>query len=410
MYSKKPKSLKLIQRIQYATFGIDKLFFGIIILNLIGGWGFYKDRDSTVIIPIAIGLVGYLVGYLIPVKGRHIRIMLNRKKIVINSRAWDDTRVEHYAIWVLFILFFLAGFSLFIERGIPLFNAYNNELRSSFGDGTKGRIRALCAGLPMMSIYMFLVYQKTGKYFRSFLIMTITSIVGLAFYSYKAYILWFVIVMFYTYYYVRKSKGDDLKIFKWIVLGVFMVIGLIMLFSIWLAGNDNASTAFFNRIIYDQIDGFNYVYKSYVPYYGLMKGEFLKSELKNILFTVDTEGYTFMETLAYLFYGRQVTWGIVITLYGCFYIDFGNAGVFLGLALFGWLLKHISNYLNDMIHKKNINVVCTIMMITYMGYIFQNGSIVNEIRGTLLSILVVKLLYEVILLCCRDVVQRLNYM
>ena len=394
----KVKRMALLQRIKYAIVGIDKLFLGIAVLNIIGGIGFYKETGSTVYIPIIVGFLGYLFGYCINVKPQRRKLVLKGKRFVgINSKCWDGSRAEFATVWILFVVFFVVGYSLFIERGIPLFNSFDNALRSSFGDGTHGRIRALCVGLPMISIYMFLLHQKTGNYKKSFYMMFACTIIGLGFYSYKAYILWFVIVMFYTYYYVKKNDGADLKLFKWIVLGVLTVICLVALFSIWLAGHDTAATAFINRILYDEIAGFNYVYTNYVPERGFMNGEFLLSELNNILFRVNTNGYSFMETLATLYYGRPVTWGIVITIYGCFYIDYGNIGVFVGMAVFGFCLKSISNYLNNFRGKRNINVVCMIMLISFMGFIFQNGSIINEIRGTVLSIVIVKVLYEFIL-------------
>lgn len=404
----KSERYSIFQKIQYATFGIDKLFLGIIILNLIGSISFWQESESTIIISVLWGCLGYLLGYKINRRKRRVNIQTKKTRIVINSKLRDDSKVELCAIWILFIVLFFLGFSLFWERGIPLFNSFNNEMRSSFGDGTKGRIRALTTGLPMVSIYFFLLNQKSGRGKKGFVLVSLISLLGLAFYSYKAYILWFIIVMFYTYYYISKNMGRDLKIFKWILLACFIVICLVSLFALWLGGNDTATTAFFNRIVYDQLDGFNYVHEKYVPRHGYLHGDFMISELKNIIFTTNTNGYTFMETLAELFYGRKVTWGIVITIYGCFYIDFGDFGVFIGLAIFGFGLKCISNYLDNMSKKRNINTVCVLMLITFMGYIFQNGSIINELRGTLLSIILFKILYEIILLICRIVFDRFS--
>lgn len=405
---KKKERYSIYQKIKYATCDIDKLFLGIIFLNLIGSISFLKETESTIIISVLWGLMGYLLGYKINSQKRSINMQKNKTRMVINAKTRDDSKVELCALSILFIILFLLGFSLFIERGIPLFNSFDNEMRSSFGDGTKGRIRALTTGLPMVSIYFFLLNQKNGKGKKGFIFVSLISLIGLAFYSYKAYILWFVIVMFYTYYYISKNAGRDIKVFKWILIACFIVVCLVSLFALWLDGNDTALTAFFKRIMYDQLDGFNYIHQKYVPEYGYLHGDFMISELKNIIFTADTNGYTFTERLAELFYGRKVTWGIVITIYGCFYIDFGDLGVFIGLAIFGFGLKSISNYLDNMCNKRNINIVCVLMLITFMGYIFQNGSIINELRGTFLSIILFKILYEIILLMCRIAFDKLS--
>jgi oligosaccharide repeat unit polymerase len=374
---------KISDLLRYAPFSIDKLFLAIMILNLIGAVRFYQLYASTIYIPIIVGILGYLLGTTLGkfrLGGGGGSSDESRKHITRNTRA------EYEAIMVLFAICLVVGFSVF-AKGIPLLNSYDNALRSSIGDNTQGRIRFLMCGLPMASIACFSHVLSTGQHKKSFMLTVFATLLGFSLYTYKAYILWYVIALFYVYYYYRFSNSRPLNIGRWIILALCAYALMALIFSLWLNGSSAGTTSLLDRMLYDQLAGFDYIYRTYVPLHGFSNGSFLSSELLNLA-GLNTGGYSFLETLATMFYGRQVTWGIVPTYYGYFYFDYGLVSVFLSLLLFGFIVAKLNISLSKFNDKSNFDIVFMVMMIFMLGFIFQNGSVFNEIRGTFVSVFV----------------------
>lgn len=390
--SQKRKSIldyKISDFFKVSLFGIDKLFLLIVAVNVVGAFAFQADYGSQIIIPIVIGCLGYCIGLFLG------RLKLSRRRIDKREAApkANNIRIEYMAICAVFIISLILGFSVF-TKGIPLFSPFDNAIRSSLGDGTQGRIRFLITGLPMATVFMFLFVLKYKEKRNTFIVMAFITLIGFALYTYKAYILWFAITLFYVYYYYRKSNGLPLKLGRWILIGFLSYCFMMLVFSLWLNGNNTGTTSLLTRIVYDELSGFDYIYRTYIPSHGLASGSFISQELASLL-GVSTDGYSFAAQLANLYYGQEVTWGIVATIYGFFYIDFGNPGVFFGLLLFGFLVRKLDYSLTKLNTSTTINATMELMLISVLGYIFQNGTVFNEIRGTVLSIIIIKIIYEI---------------
>lgn len=363
----------------------------VIFINLLGSVHFYLKSGSTLFYPVAIGLCGYLLGIGLPSLKIH-----ERKKLKISN---TNQTVELITIKIAVVLFALFAYSLFIQRGIPLFESFDNATRSSFGKYTYGRIRSLCTWLPMTSLYSYYYYLKTGKGRKTFLISLMITLVGLAFYSYKVYLIWLVVMLFYVYYY--NSFDKNFNFIKWFLYSVILCLGVIGLFSIWLSENfGHATVRFVNRLFFDQMDGFNYLYQNYIPIVGLQHGKFLVSEIQKVFNPFVITHNSFMNTLATYFYGKEVTWGIVPTLFGYFYIDYGNIEVFICFLLFGYFVNMLESSLKKKYDDNHVGFVVRIALIYYLGLCLQNGTVFNITRGLFVSIVFyyffVKIVYVII--------------
>ncbi len=367
-------------------FPISFVFLAIFFVNLTGGYYFWHDGHRKIMIIIITGLVFFVFGLKVG------NISLKTPKIfnchmepytIASIKQNPGLAKPMYLISMsLFIFALLLSASLFLERGIPLFSPNNNAARSGFGVGTNGRIRMLVTWCPMGAYCITILSFFEKKYMKSAVFASVFTLLMLIFYSYKGNILWFLIFLYFVIMYL-KGKIELKKAFVFCALSMILML---LVFSIWLSSDySTAFTYLVKRITQDQVDGLNFIVDTYVPSMGYQYGKHFYKEINNVFFSIYNSSFDMQ--LAELFYGRVVTWGIVQTLYGFLYIDFGATGVAIGCLILGIIIKKLQISLENV----EDNGICGLCLKIHFAYVFIKillvGNVFNELKGSALSAL-----------------------
>lgn len=384
------------KRINSKIFPISFIFLAIFTVNLTGGYYFWRDGHKEIMIIMITGLAFFILG-------------LKVGNIFLKIPKMSDYHMEPYSIacikqnpklvkkiylvaMSLFIFAFLLSASLFLERGIPLLSSNNNAARSGFGVGTNGRIRMLVTWCPMGAYCITILSFFEKKYIKSAVFASALTLLMLIFYSYKGNILWFLMFLYFVIMYL-KGRVEIKKAFVFCALSIILML---LVFSVWLSSDySTAFTYLIKRITQDQVDGLNFIIDSYVPSIGYQYGKHFCKELNNVFFSIYNTSFDMQ--LAELFYGRVVTWGIVQTLYGFLYIDFGKMGVAAGCLILGFIVKKLQTSLE----KIENNGVCGLCLKIHFVYVFIKillvGNLFNELKGSALSALAFYLVFVFLL-------------
>lgn len=377
---------------------IPFVFAAIFVLNIIGALYFYDaTKDDRTFRCVLVGSSAFILGILF---GSIAFKNINKKRVFLPTieEIRSNHRLQKNAVQCalfLFLFSFLLSSSLFIQKGIPLFSANDNQMRSTFGVGTWGRIRALVTWCPMSCLMIYCISLINKKYKILALTTCTITFVLLAFYSFKGNLVWFALML----YLVNSAMKKKIELGKGLLYAGLAEIVILIIFSVWLS--EDYSFAFehiVKRITCDQVDGFNFIVMKYIPSEGYQNGKHFVSEMVGTLFNVYKESFDIV--LARLFYGRNVTWGIVQTFYGFLYIDFGMLGIFIGFFVVGVI---ISNILRSLLFsdKLTITALClNIYLVYFLIKIVLVGNVFNEIKGLLLSALVFNLLFLVLYAFC----------
>lgn len=368
------------------------IFISIFALNIIGALFFYeKTGISDTLIVVIIGAVGFLFGTLIG----GMRLFSTHKTHFTYTSTIGELKDNYklqknafYCIMILFAISFVFAGTLFVQKGIPLLSSNDNQLRSTFGVGTFGRIRALVTWCPMAGLYAFCLSLLNKRYRLPAWTIIILGFIYLAFYSFKGNLVWFAMML----YLVHTSIKNKIQLGKGVVYAGVTGMAILTIFSVWLS--EDFSVAFeylLKRITQDQVDGLNYIITEYVPSVGFQHGKHVWSQLVGTFFSMYEESFDIQ--LASLYYGRKVTWGIVQTLYGFLYLDFGYYGVFFGFILMGLVERKIEVPLSDVENQTLSSLCINIYLVYAMINIFLVGNVFNELKGIVLSALIFILLY-----------------
>lgn len=368
------------------------IFIAIFALNIIGAVYFYaKTGQRDTLDVVVLGAVGFFVGTimggrkLFPTRKIHYTYSSTIGELRDNKKLQKNA---FYCIVILFAISFVFSGTLFIQKGIPLLSSNDNQLRSTFGVGTFGRIRALVTWCPMAGLYAFSLSLLNKQYRKPAWTIVILGFVYLAFYSFKGNLVWYAIML----YLVNTSIKKKIQFGKGVVYSGVATLAILFVFSVWLS--EDSSVAFdylIKRITLDQVDGLNFMITNYVPSVGFQHGKHFWSQLIGTLFSVYEESFDIQ--LARLFYGRKVTWGIVQTIYGFLYLDFGYYGVFFGFIIMGIIERKIEVLLSDVENQTLSSLCLNIYLVYALIIIFLVGNVFNELKGIVLSAIVFTLLY-----------------
>lgn len=367
------------------------IFISIFTLNIIGAIHFYNiSGSSQTLDAIVVGFISFFIGIFL---GRWN--VFKKKKSIFFSPTIIEIKQKKtlqsnslFCICILFSISFFLSCLLFFFKGIPLFSANDNELRSSFGIGTYGLIRALGTWCPMACIFVFFISIINKKYKIVSLTVIGLTILLLAFYSFKGNIVWLAMMIFLTNT-IAKKKIEFVKgIFLFLSTGIV----ILSIFSVWLSVD--SSTALFyliKRITQDQVDGLNYIIQKFIPLVGFYNGHHFSDEFTNTFFSIYKDSFDIK--LASYFYGKSVSWGIVQTLYGFLYIDYGFWGIIVGFLILGVLVRKIENAFRN-INELTIQSLCFYIYLVYILLkMFLVGNIFNEIKGPMFSALFFNVFY-----------------
>lgn len=366
------------------------IFFAIFVLNIIGALYFYSESGTHETLDVVVlGLIGFLIGLFLGEKLIFRRRRLSYTPTIKEIRSNHKLQSKAYfVIVVLFAVSLLFAITLFLQKGIPLFSPNDTQMRSTFGVGTAGRIRALVTWCPVAGLMMFCLFQINKRYRRPAMVIIGLAFLVLAFYSFKGNLVWFAMML----YLVNTVFKKKIQFGQGIIYAGIAFITLMLVFSIWLSVEYSvAYDSLIKRITQDQVDGLNYIITRYVPSSGFKYGEHFWTQLTGTMFSVYEESFDIK--LARLFYGRNVTWGIVQTLYGFLYFDFGRIGVVIGFIILGMLVRGIEDVLIDVDNQTIPSITFTIYLVYVLIKIFLVGNVFNEIKGLLLSEIVFNILY-----------------
>lgn len=378
---------------------LSVIFFAIFVLNIIGSLLLVDKHDGSFLTFYAVGcgLIFFLVGLSV---GRAIARIWRAKRpyssffrhlTISELRACPDlVRRLYFLAFGLFVLSAIISLSLFLQKGIPLLAANDTYARTSFGSGTFGRIRALIAFCPLSSLMMFLFSYYDKRYRRSAYAAIGITLVFLAFYSFKGNIVWYLLMLFLVSMYMSGKK----QIGKAALYATVAFLIILSIFSLWLS--EGPSFAFENllmRATADEVDGFDFIIHSFIPLNGYMNGEHFFSELSNTFFSIYQEGESFDFQLASLFYGKSVTWGIVQTLYGFCYLDYGLLGIAIGFFFLGLVTKLVEKGLEKGSNNTPEGLIFGVFVVVILIKILLVGNVFNELKGLGLSALVFYWLY-----------------
>lgn len=376
------------------------IFIVIFIINIIGAVQLNQMRGSTVLNIIVLASISFLLG---SVFAFYYSNYFNRNKYRLVTKISFNT--QFLIIFIIFIFSFLFGLSLFIEKGIPLLNQGDNALRAGLGLGSFGRIRAICTWMPLSSvILLFITHGRKLKYRIYAYISVALTILFLVFYSFKGNLLWYMLLIYSMYHF--NQKGSLLRF-----IGLFTIGSLLGLtvFFLWLPGDYAYFTVvqiFIKRIVIDQIEGLDFIYSFYVPIFGSMHGSLFVNELNSFLSFLSLKPTTVSPDmlLAEAFYGKSVDWGIIYTLIGSLYIDFGKYGVAFGFFIIGFLTIYV---ISSCTSENRIEVLAIkSFLITVLLKIILVGNYFNEVRGYVFSLILFYLIY---ICLCLLVTGHLTY-
>lgn len=368
------------------------IFIAIFALNIIGAVYFYaKTGKRDTLNVVILGAVGFSVG---TIMGGMKLFSTNKFHYTYSSTIGelkDNSKLQKNAfccIMILFAISFVFAGTLFVQKGIPLLSSNDNQLRSTFGVGTFGRIRALVTWCPMAGLYAFCLSLLNKRYRKPAWTIIILGFIYLAFYSFKGNLVWFAMML----YLVNTSIKKKIQFGKGVIYAGVAAFAILLIFSVWLS--EDLSVAFdylIKRITQDEVDGLNYMITEYVPTVGFQHGKHFWSQLIGTFFSMYEESFDIQ--LATLFYGRKVTWGIVQTLYGFLYLDFGYYGVFWGFIIMGIIERKIEVFLSN-VEKQTLSSLCFNIYLVYaMIKILLVGNVFNELKGLVLSAIIFNLLY-----------------
>lgn len=378
------------------TFLIRYIFFAIFAVNIIGAFYFWKEENSPILYTVLIGIGAFIIGLFIG----NIRLLRHKitfksvfRKYTIEELKKNPNIARHVstALLIVFIVAFVLSISLFLEKGIPLFQVNSNFARSTFGVGTWGRIRMLVTWCPMCALCFFSLAQIDAKYKRNAIIIMGIALVFLVFYSFKGNILWFIVMI----YFVNTFMKGKLEFVKGFLYAGLAAILMLIVFSVWLSVDYSVAFDYLiKRVTQDEVDGLNYIITQYVPSIGLGYGEHFAYEFNTTVLSVYQE--SFGTVLATLYYGRRVTWELVQTFYGFLYLDFGNPGVFCGFLILGVIVRKLEISLEDIKSNTILSLTLKIYCVYILIKIVLVGGLFNEIKGLGLSALLFVVTYYVL--------------
>lgn len=382
---------------------------GLFLLFYTGGlYYFFTEGHSLIPLYIAIGAFCYAAGAIVAASRVHFR---PRKELQDFREAPFESLFPFKKAF--FISLSLAGIAsillvvyYFYDTGIPLLSEWPSKARTL---GARGRgifIRSGITYLPLLLTIAYL-YHKFAKRLSSRLLALLLLAGSLSFIillggrgTFSFYLIPFMLV-----YGVVCREKDLKKVY--VLCLIFLISALVIQYTLPSYQDiplRDAVGILLGRLTMQQAEAFDYIVYDLAEQKDFFMGQAHWTGIKGILSTlrIIPHGSSFGEIMFYKKTGNtSIPFTLSTTTFGDLYLDFGLAGVCIGMFLYGFIAESL--YIRMLRGRKDFFLF---PIISYCQYIIISahwgggffGVIANNGLSTIVIALLIVLLYILVVL------------